>query len=202
PILDDGDACTIQSCDPNQGPSVDPVICPEPTCDVALGVISSYPSCDPTMGCKLEEKKCPNGFTCTGDDKNTIECISACNKGDPTSCQDGLVCNSAEDGCGKPNGEPCGVASECANGFCEQSASGKICAEKSCNGCEFVNSSGNGCDPIPDGVDPKNFCNEQENGCKSTKNCNGNRQCGKLPQGAKCGALELLFVCKNDECRL
>jgi hypothetical protein len=105
---DDGNPCTIDSCDPQTGRCLntpkscnDNNACTRDTCDVATGNCVHTPiscsdgnpctidTCDPQVGCIHRPKDCDDNNACTTDtcDPTTGNCVHT-----PISCSDGNPC--------------------------------------------------------------------------------------------------------------
>jgi hypothetical protein len=87
---DDGDACTIDACDPAGGCAPpapvdcnDGDLCTTDSCDPASGCVNTCVTCDPPDACTIS--------TCAPD---TGECVDT-----PVVCPDGETCNPESGGC-------------------------------------------------------------------------------------------------------
>jgi hypothetical protein len=124
-VIDDGQACTVDRCDPSSGcvHAPDNARCSD-------GLVCTSDSCDPAHGCVFSPLNCDDANACTVDTcKPGSGCVNT-----PTSmnCDDGNPCT--EDSCdpatgecvhpAKPNGvscdnhAPCTVGEFCGAGVC------------------------------------------------------------------------------------
>jgi len=149
---DDGNVCTNDACDPNQG------------CVYSNNDLGCDDANDCTSGDQCQHGDCIGGnplYCDDGDACNGLEtCSSAggCQGGTPLSCDDHDVCNGVEI-CDKETGCLAGVAPDCDDG--------DSCTVDSCDavdGCrnllnsvaapEFCNGLDDDCDGLTDGDDP------------------------------------------------
>ena len=116
---DDGDACTVDSCDPATGCVHEDVVCDDgdvctgiETCDPATGCVDGTPldcddgdlctndSCDPVTGCQYADVDCDDGIDCTID---SCDPATGCqHTPDDALCDDNNVCT--EDRCDPETG--------------------------------------------------------------------------------------------------
>ena len=101
-LCDDGDACTVDSCDPDTGQCAGD----HPPVDCADGLFCTTDSCDSAVGCVYAPVTCAPPDLCT---------ISACSEGNSGACVDAPVA------CG--TGQICNLGS----GLCTNPCSGVIC---------------------------------------------------------------------------
>lgn len=129
PNLDcnDGNACTADSCDPEQG-------CVHTTISCTDRDLCTNDSCNPTVGCVHAPVNCDDGNRCTQD---TCSPVNGCTNTDTSSmCNDNSLCTT----------DRCDPVRGCVNSFviCDD---GNACTAESCN-------SATGCasTPVADGV--------------------------------------------------
>jgi len=79
---DDGNVCTIDSCNPVLGCANDPVDCDD-------GNVCTINSCDPDSGCANDPVDCDDGDACTID---SCDQVSGCDNTIPVDCDDGNLC--------------------------------------------------------------------------------------------------------------
>lgn len=152
---DDGDDCTLDSCDPVQGV----MHAPDPSIDD--GLVCTVDSCDAASGVKHEpsDELCtdPDGVICTvarcqpdAEGVNEQGCVEA---PDDAICDDGADCTS--DVCDPQTGSPTtGCAFTPDNAVCDD---GVGCTQDVCNGSDGCESSA-----VADACDEGFFCDPLE----------------------------------------
>jgi Dictyostelium (slime mold) repeat len=171
-LCDDGDACTVDSCDPSVGCVYTDI---SSGCDD--GINCTVDSCDPSVGCvyTANDSACDDGNSCTSDfcdvlDATPDECIND-NVATGTPCAIFPDCVF---------GETC-TAGICGGGTATDSLcdDGNMCTFDSCNdtvGCVYADLSG-GCDDgvacTDDRCDPSIGCVYAANNsaCQDTEPC-------------------------------
>jgi hypothetical protein len=163
---DDGNACTVDACDPEDGCSNEPLDCDD-------GNACTTDSCDPDEGCLYEKIVCDDESACTAD---SCEPASGCVYA-PISCDDGDACTAdscdADTGCAHAP-VVCDDANACTSDSCEPASGcvytpiscddGDACTADSCDpdtGCAYAPVScddGNAC--TADSCDPATGCNQ------------------------------------------
>lgn len=108
PDCDDGDDCTVDSCDPALDECVSTPS--DDACDDGL-FCNGVESCDPDTGCAAGEDPCP-GQLCDETNDRCVECLGH------AACDDGLFCNGAES-CDPEAGCVAGD-DPCADQFCDE----------------------------------------------------------------------------------
>ncbi len=92
---DDGDACTVDSCDPEVGCSNEPI---DALTECDDGNPCTADSCDPAAGCVNDGTgvltACDDGDPCTADDACSGDAEGTCAGGGPTDCDDGNPCTA------------------------------------------------------------------------------------------------------------
>jgi len=208
---DDGDACTVDSCEPETGCTHEPI-------DVAAECDDGNPctadSCDAEQGCVHDgsgvDAACDDGDACTADDVCQGDAAGTC-AGEPLAadaCDDGNVCTAdscdAEQGCvhdGTGITAPCDDGSVCT----EQD----VCQGDAAGTCAGVDVSAELCDDgdpcTADSCDPEAGCqNEPAAGaacddgdpCTSGDVCQADGSCaGGEPTDCDDGN-----VCTADSC--
>jgi len=211
--VDDGDWCTIDSCEPATG-EVSHVLKDAAYCDDLDACTKDY--CNPSTGlCVHDEKQCDDGDLCTVDSCHPVtgECVSApmpcpsgpCHHGacdkltgkcvkSPTDCDDGDVCT--EDSCQSENGECVHEQLSIAScGGCVDDDSllavdalcedGNLCTAGSCL-CLLYEADGVQCsnaECIQDEITCDDSDDCTEDSCDPDTGCINTYICGCCPQG-------------------
>jgi hypothetical protein len=216
---DDGDPCTLDSCNPASGcvhtPAAEGTSCDDgnacdgvDTCD-SYGVCVSHDppqcddgnpctvdSCDPQTGCKhvstAEGTKCDDGNACTtldACDGNGV-CLSVI----PLNCDDGNpctddTCDSASGCVHTANTTPCNDGNACTTG--------DVCGGGSCHaGAPIACNDNNGC--TDDACNPATGCvfTNNANPCSDGNACTRGDVCG----GGSCRAGAPVVCGATDQC--
>ncbi len=181
----DGDACTIDSCDPDSGCVNTPIDCDDSdACTVN--------SCDSDIGCVSEPVDCDDSNECT---VNTCDSATGC---ESTNVTDGTACTFDD-------GLPC-TAGVCLDGACAQDVISGCAIDGACvdageehpgNSCLF-------CDPTQSTTEWSSavgdvcedaFCTD-DNEAVAASTCQADGSCGN-------GAIEDCgdFLCVDGECQ-
>jgi len=135
PNCDDGDACTVDSCDPAAGCVYTPIDCGDGTCDPDCENCCNCPEdcgCGPCQSCNPEACDCaPNcgNRTCEPEcGENCSTCASDCSTPLCNTCIDGVITPNCGDGmCDMDCGENCSTcAADCP---CDD---GNACTTETC----------------------------------------------------------------------
>ena len=163
-LCDDGDACTIDACDPD----TEQCLVDHPPVDCDDSLYCTVDSCDSASGCGYTPLDCSDGNLCTVDVCNELN--DTCESTDQ-DCGVGGTCDSTtgecvEDPCASVICEPldqCHVAGTCTDGICDDpiAADGTPCNDGDANTTDDVCTNGD-CAGTPTGgggpCDP-NPCN-------------------------------------------
>jgi len=205
-VVDDGVACTVDSCDetndlvvnaPNDGLCDNGQFCDgSETCNAVDGCQAGTPpviddgvpctddSCDEANGVTHtpNDALCDNGLFCDGVE--TCDAVNNCQAGAPVECGTGEICDEGTD--------LCVVASGCGNGICEEGEDCNTCASDCVGGTtsgavcgNHVCEAGNGENALTCAAD----CNGVLNGKPSNRYACGLDD-GYLPDGcdSRCDA--------------
>ena len=210
---DDGDACTIDSCDPDIGCLYIPLecddnnLCTHDDCDPVAGCVNTPVNCDdnnlctdddcdPVAGCvnmPNDLNSCDDGDACNGGEL----CVGGiCHAGTPLDCDDVNLCtdddcdplvgcvNSPNDGSSCDDGDVCNGDETCLGGICQAGTPAD---------CDDMNPcTDDGCDPVGGCVNTPNDLNS----CDDGDGCNGDETC----VGGTCQAGTPLDCDDNDAC--
>ncbi len=187
---DDGNACTVDSCDPAAGVINDPI-------DPDDGVVCTEDSCDPVDGVINTplDSLCANGDVCDGNE--VCDPLNDCQPGTPLDPDDGVVCT--EDSCDPVDGvintpldslcangdvcdgdEVCDPLNDCQPGTPLDPDDGNECTEDSCDPIDGVINTPNVGAVCGDGTNTE---------CNPADTCNADGLCEENiePEGALCG---------------
>ena len=199
PNCDDGDACTVDSCDPAAGCVYTPIDCGDGTCDPDCENCCNCPEdcgCGPCHSCNPETCDCtPDGHcddgTCDPDcGENCSTCASDCPTPPCNTCIEGVITPNCGNGTCEPDcGENCGTCPrDCPITACTQVCEGGVATSACRDGT---------CDPVCE-----NCCNCPEDcGCGPCQSCNPEAcdcapNCGNRTCEPECG--ENCSTCASD----
>jgi hypothetical protein len=149
---DDGNLCTIDSCDPVTGCDNVPVECPPgEECDPADGLCKAPAECTVDEDCD-DEDICNGVETCDA---------GTCIPGTPLDCDDGDVCNGIE---------TCDPVDGCQSGTPLDCDDGNLCTIDSCDPVT-------GCDNAPVECPPGEECDPADGLCKVPAECTVDEDC-------------------------
>ncbi len=230
PVVDDGNVCTADSCDPVTGVAHTPVAAGTSCADST--VCNGAETCNAGGTCEAgTPPTIDDGNVCTADSCDPVTGVAHAPVAAGTSCADGTVCNGAEvcNASGTCNaGTPPAVddGNACTADSCDAItgvahtpvAAGASCADGTvCNGAETCNASGTCLAGTPPAVDDANACTADScdpvtgvahtpmavgTSCADSTVCNGAETCNAsgICEAGPPPALDDSNVCTADSC--
>lgn len=223
----DHDACTIETCDPNDGCQYSAVNCDDnnactlDSCDPTTGCAHTAVTCDDNNGCTTDTcdgalgcrfanntSSCDDGDSCTNNDR----CAGGSCAGTPLSCNDGLFCTGSEscdDGQCVTTGSPCVAGQVCdenSNACVEcltavHCNDGDDCTADTCKNGNCQNTTITGCCETNGDCDDGSLCTIDRctnNQCThSARNCSDNNACTLDTCSTVTGCLNTSISCDD-----
>ena len=176
PVLDDSNACTADSCDPNTGIHHDPV--PDGTSCADADLCNGPEACDGSGTCVAgAPSEVDDSNPCTVDACDPVTGVSHEPVAEGTSCDDGDLCNGTS---------TCDAAGSCVVGMPPVIDDANPCTVDACSPATGVTHA-----PVPAGTS----CTD-DNACNGAESCNAGGAC--MPGTAP--ALDDQNPCTTDTC--